>query len=172
MNPIKKFIESNRQSGTTTALIEAMKQTPNSVLIVYNQDRRSYLIKNHKDLAGRIITLWEIQLEKNRGNKYGPIFFDTDAVSCLVTKFPDGYYSSLPTDTVNLLDIKTDGYYSSMPTDGYGSENHTQQLNIKLTKEDMQNIDEVNKSFFYNEISKSTLGRILIRKGIEFFNKK
>lgn len=45
------------------------------------------------------------------------------------------------------------------------------QLNIKLTEEDMKNIFEINKVFFENEASNSMLGRILIRKGITFYQK-
>lgn len=53
--------------------------------------------------------------------------------------------------------------------DGYG--NHVKQLNIKLTEKDISTIKEINKEFFDNEISDSTLGRILLRRGIKSFNK-
>jgi hypothetical protein len=60
--------------------------------------------------------------------------------------------------------INNDGYASR---DGY--EKHDNQLNVKLTDEDMLAIDEINKEVFDNEISDSTLGRILIRRGIKTF---
>ena len=58
-----------------------------------------------------------------------------------------------------------DGYYPL--TDGYNRLD--KQINIKLSKEDFQAIEEINQHFFENEITTSNLGRILIRKGIQFF---
>ena len=60
----------------------------------------------------------------------------------------------------------TDGYTPAVFSDGY---QHSFQLNVKLTGDDMQDIMDVNKEFFDNEITNSTLGRILLRRGIKTF---
>lgn len=69
--------------------------------------------------------------------------------------------------------INLDGYHGY--SDGYqvvGPRSYYEhQLNIKLTEEDMKQILEINKVFFENEASNSMLGRILIRKGIAFYQK-
>ena len=71
--------------------------------------------------------------------------------------------------------MQTDGYYNE---DGYFPQNYSwgeswgkkdQQLNIKLSAEDMFALNEINEDFFYKEIPNSTLGRILIRRGIKYF---
>lgn len=59
-----------------------------------------------------------------------------------------------------------DGYAPAISSDGY---HHTFQINIKLTDEDMRHIININQKFFDNEITNSTLSRILLRKGIKYF---
>jgi len=61
-----------------------------------------------------------------------------------------------------------DGYWSSSHQDGYVKE----QLNVKLSEQDMEQIREINREFFENEASNSMLGRILIRKGIKFYQER
>lgn len=56
-------------------------------------------------------------------------------------------------------------------TDGYVSGKHTVQLNVKLTKEDEVDVKNINADFFEGEASNSMLGRILLRKGIQFYKK-
>lgn len=58
-----------------------------------------------------------------------------------------------------------DGYWTPSNQDGYVKE----QLNVKLTELDMLQIKEINNNFFENEASNSMLGRILIRKGIQWY---
>lgn len=55
-------------------------------------------------------------------------------------------------------------------TDGYSSKN-TKQMNIKMTEEDAKDIAEINQLFFEGEAPNSMLGRILLRKGIQFYKK-
>jgi len=109
--------------------------------------------------------------------------------------FTDGYHGLM--DGYGYVDGYQDGYYdgycdgySDGYTDGYNfiscyisgevvlrqpvqniRQGYEHQLNIKLTEEDMKNILEINKVFFENEASNSMLGRILIRKGITFYQK-
>lgn len=66
----------------------------------------------------------------------------------------------------NVITITNDGYYSFPTHDGYTYE---YQLNIKLTATDMVDIRDINKEFFEDEITNSTLGRILLRRGIKTF---
>lgn len=76
----------------------------------------------------------------------------------MVNIFLDGYTN---------LDGYIDGYNYAIGPRSY----YEHQLNIKLTEEDMKQILEINKVFFENEASNSMLGRILIRKGIAFYQK-
>lgn len=64
------------------------------------------------------------------------------------------------------FNITIDGYAPALYFDGY---QHGHQLNIKLTSNDMKDIMDINQEFFDNEITNSTLGRILLRKGIKSF---
>lgn len=48
---------------------------------------------------------------------------------------------------------------------------HDHQLNMRLTGEDMQKIMDINREFFDNEITNSTLARILLKLGIKAFRK-
>lgn len=66
----------------------------------------------------------------------------------------------------NVVYSNTNDGYAGFPKDGYACE---YQLNIKLTSQDMFDINEINKEFFESEITNSTLGRILLRKGIKTF---
>lgn len=47
----------------------------------------------------------------------------------------------------------------------------THQVNIKLTNEDMERLEKINSEHFTGEASNSMLGRILIRKGMEWYEK-
>lgn len=64
--------------------------------------------------------------------------------------------------------INPDGYGRVSNMDGYNTE-CKHQLNVKLTEEDVVHLAEINKNFFENEAPNSMLGRILIRKGIQFY---
>lgn len=67
------------------------------------------------------------------------------------------------------VNVVMDGYcLDGYQKDGYASA-VTNQLNIRLTDEDMVQIKKINKEFFEDEASNSMIGRILIRKGIQFF---
>lgn len=62
----------------------------------------------------------------------------------------------------------TDGYKL---TDGYGStDGYSHQINIRLNDNDYVNFEAINKYFFEGEASNSMLGRILVKKGINFYN--
>jgi hypothetical protein len=52
------------------------------------------------------------------------------------------------------------------------SKEHTNQLNVKLTDNDVKDLDELNKKFFANEATYSMLGRLLIRQGIKFYKEQ
>lgn len=82
----------------------------------------------------------------------------------------DGYWveSGVLLDGYNV----TDGYVSNLQYFAVGPRPiYTNQLNIKLTEEDIKHMAEINKEFFENEASNSMLGRILLRKGIAFYTK-
>lgn len=70
------------------------------------------------------------------------------------------------------LTITADGGITihALEGDGYSGKN-TKQMNIKMTEEDAKDIAEINQLFFEGEAPNSMLGRILLRKGIQFYKK-
>jgi hypothetical protein len=67
----------------------------------------------------------------------------------------------------------SDGYGKRFPghpgfpaNDGY---TYTYQLNIRVSASDLEDINNINEEFFENEITNSTLGRILLRRGIKTY---
>lgn len=142
----KRFIESMRQSGTTAALVKSAKET-GGYIIVANEEMKQKILKDHPELSGQIGTLYDISQRKFDNVAKGPIFFDTDAVMGLT----NSSYTQKTSTEVN--------------------EAPKNQLNVKLNDQDIRNIVQINKDFFEEEASNSMLGRILIRKGIAFYNK-
>lgn len=53
--------------------------------------------------------------------------------------------------------------------DGYGDKVFSHQINIKLTASDYALLQKINKEYFEDECSNSTIGRILLKKGFSFF---
>lgn len=143
-----------RQSGTTSALVKLAKQT-GGYIIVSKNDMRQLILRNHPDLKEQIFTLREISSGKYIGLPKKPIFFDTDAVYSIVAVQSDSYIS-------NTHEI----YHNK---DGYEQSLKEYQVNVKLTEVDAKNISDINKHFFEGEAGNSMLGRVLIRKGIRFY---
>jgi hypothetical protein len=163
MNAFKRLIEANRQMGTSTALIQTVKNV-GGYLIVSNYDNKNRKLKLYPELKGHIFTCQEIERGSCLGAEPGPIFFDTDAIWGLITR-----KEALDTKpTVIMLSENTDDGYRNTD-DGYSK--NSEQLNIKLSKEDMQNVKDINAEFFEGEASSSMMGRILLRKGIQFYKK-
>ena len=59
-----------------------------------------------------------------------------------------------------------DGYTTQILEDGYC---YTRQLNIRITNEDLEAIKHINNTLFEGECTNSMLGRMLIRKGIQWY---
>jgi hypothetical protein len=225
---VREFIESNRQTGTTTSLVNLVREN-NGWLIVGTLQRKIGLQKQFPEIKENILSISELTQQK-RGWVKRKIFFDTDAVCYLNTQLKvqtidNGYVSTIAingqTTSISIdFDAKTitqhtcsrpqDGYVSrekeieaylrknraaqdkiekiqaivgtpeeslanlksvdgyARAFDGYGN---NKQLNIKLTEEDMKEINEINKLFFENEASLSMLGRIILRKGFQAYKK-
>lgn len=68
----------------------------------------------------------------------------------------------------NYIVGKLDGYSSPTSSDGYSYE---QQISIRLTNDDILAIKEINDFFFEGELTNSTIGRVLIRKGVQWYKK-
>jgi hypothetical protein len=174
MNAFKRLIEGNRRAGTSTALIKTVKEV-GGYLIVGNMNSKHDKLKINPELAPHIFTYYEVEQGKCLGVEPGPIFFDTDCVWQLITKkekmeqkpeiiresyLSDGYQLDINTALRNIeLGLGLDGYKNS------------KQINVKLTEDDVGNIDNINRDFFENEASNSMMGRILLRKGIQFYKK-
>jgi len=160
MHYIKEFIEANRQTGTTTALVKAVRET-NGYLITGNYEMKWKLLKQYPDIKERILALSDLESYHWKGSPKGPVFFDTEAIP----------YRQTSTDCYKPASKALDGY--SITTDGYkdGYSLNTRQINVKLTEDDVKDVNDINKSFFENEASNSMIGRILLRKGIAFYKK-
>lgn len=223
LHAFKQYIESNRRSGTTTALVKIAKECHGDI-VVATIDAKQRLIKEFGMSKEHVYTCSEIADGQFRGRKMSAIFFDTDAVWQLITKKEDleqkpvivkpctscgwdGYsqpeetpryarsdyngsndpnFKYPPTgekyqtpqisitnccfDGYNGLYLDTKGGLNISLGDGYAG-NYTKQINVKLTEEDNKEIHDINGDFFEGEASNSMMGRILLRKGIQFYKK-
>lgn len=178
---IKNFIEKNRQTGTTTQLIKLIRSN-HGYLIVANQGRKELLLKDNPDLVNNIITVHDIKNDKCVGLDAKPIFFDTDAICVIINTC-----KSAPENTVSYVEVDSSFAKGNRPTfadieawkevfedaakdkDFFVITHNNRQLNVKLTDDDTADIAAINKKFFEDEASNSMLGRILIRKGIQFY---
>jgi hypothetical protein len=158
-HPFKKLIEANRQTGTTTALIRAVRETK-GYLIVGNEYIKKAKLSDNKDLVGHIFSIHEVETGKLYGLVPGTLFFDTDAIWLL-------------TNTIDRSQIG-DGYsppkIEAINEDGYAAK-CDKQINVKLTDEDIQTIKGINADFFENEASSSMLARCILRRGFQFYKK-
>lgn len=59
----------------------------------------------------------------------------------------------------------TDGY--QFLNDGYNI--CSQQLNVRLSEKDIEEINTINNTLFEGECTNSMMGRILIRKGLQWY---
>lgn len=142
MNDVAQFIEQNRQTGSTTALINLISKE-GGYLIVGKQQTADLLIRQHPLLKKQIFSLINLR----PGMTKMKVFFDTDAVAYISNK------------SFQLPAIKIE------------TEILTKQINVKLTEDDVKSIDDINLSFFEGEATNSMIGRILLRKGIQFYQK-
>jgi hypothetical protein len=161
-------------SNSTEYLIKLVKET-GGYLIVSNENIKKIISKENPKITDQIITYEYIERKKydlNLDLQSKPLFFDNTAIM----KFILDQYAK---GQINTPQLQPDGYHIAgnfgivSNQDGYQLTNqeYKQQLNVKLTDEDMKIIKEINKDFFENEASNSMLGRILVRKGIAFYKK-
>lgn len=146
---VRDFIEHNRQTGTTTALIDAVDRHGGFIVVGF-QEEATRIKKEKPFLNGRVFTLQELNSDKWRGKTSGPVFFDTTAVIQLIPTLLDGYQAA---------DVNADGYQPKYPV----------QFNMRLTKENKEEINWINDHFYEGEMSDSNIGRILVKKGIQWY---
>lgn len=79
MHPIKRFIERNRQTGTTTALVDLITRV-GGYLVVAKQATKMQILKTNPQLADQIITAYEAGSNLPIGKEKNKVFFDTDIV--------------------------------------------------------------------------------------------
>lgn len=73
---LKDLLETNRRSGSTTALVEASNQNPDSVLIVHTESMRQDLIQGYGADPKRV----RVAGRDHRGFRFGPILVDNVVV--------------------------------------------------------------------------------------------
>lgn len=186
----KQYIEANCQNNTT-ALVKIAKETHGDI-VVSSRETKLKLINHYGMSTEHVYTCAEINEGAWKGRKISPIFFDTDVIWELISiqqsiKAPvvyapcsncgyDGYtkFSEIEKSRKEKLEKITGTAEWRMnkmaEIDGYASK-RDQQINVKLTDEDLRDIDNINAHFFEGEASRSMLGRIILRKGIQFYKK-
>ena len=171
---LSKFIEQNRQAGTTTALLKLAIET-NGYLIVSKHDIRNHLYNKMNDndrLSCRIIPLDELKSVSFRdiNMKKAPVYFDTDVVLMIHNNVMNNVCNNI-TVTDDGIKIDSDKSITITGNTILDKENSQfdKQINVKLTDNDMKEINFINNNFFENEASNSMIGRILLRKGIAYF---
>ena len=84
----KNLIETNRQTGTTTALIacvlECIKRVENSYLIVSNRSIANNIKNNYPLITNNVVTLSQMATF-GIGSDKAKLFFDTDSVLSLLS---------------------------------------------------------------------------------------
>lgn len=163
-------IGKRRMTGNTTALANAAIAS-GAFLVVANYQQRINVIKRFPELNGRVFSLSRLEVEM-RGVKAAPILFDNEVIHQLcsepkqeeMVENADGSISYLINSFINQEDIKNlTGKISKEPV--------KQQLNVKLTETDVQELAEINDSFFEGEATNSMIGRLVLRKGIAAYKK-
>lgn len=187
---VKNLIDVNRQLGSTSLLLGAMYSSPNAILVVGNLSQKHALGKSHRLLSDRILTVSQIKGGGHRGMR-GPLLFDTTAIISLIKPEKEKVVPDNLSITKNSLSDAleqlvaynkanfpnaADGYVLSTDfktfthEDGYVVKND-KQLNVKMTEEDLKDIQNINRDFFEGEATNSMLGRVLLRKGIQFYKR-
>ncbi len=84
---MKSFIESNRQTGSTTALVKAVMET-DGILVVGNLGIKSAILKNHRELKdSNVVTCGQINRGLLKGVKRpAAIFFDATAILEIINR--------------------------------------------------------------------------------------
>lgn len=85
MNAIQTFLEQNRQTGSTTSLIQLIRQT-NGLLVVSSRDVAHCISRKHPDIKNNIITVSDIETGKTRGMAARQIFIDGTAIQYITKK--------------------------------------------------------------------------------------
>ena len=82
---MRSFIESNRQAGSTTALVKAVIET-NGILVVGSMGCKSAILKNHRELKdSNVVTYHQIERGLLKGIKRpAAIFFDATAILAML----------------------------------------------------------------------------------------
>jgi hypothetical protein len=84
MHHYSKFIECNRQMGSTTELVKAALGV-DGYIVVHNYSMKKTILKAHPTLKGeRVLTLNDIRNMTYAGRDSRPIFIDA-ACLCLLT---------------------------------------------------------------------------------------
>lgn len=193
----KQYIENNRQTGTTTALVKIAIEVKGDI-VVGNMNDKNRLLKQYPELhQEHVYTCAEINNLTWNGHKPSPIFFDTDAIWQLLTnvqRAPPLPWSKSPVVIENctfanpnekvILSSEADGTATiaggitmkgnviidgSLTVNDNKDHKNDEQLNIKLTKTDDADIEQIRTDFFEGEASRSMVGRFLIRKGIRWY---
>lgn len=168
---LKQFIEANRQTGSTQALIENIIDG-GGYLVVANQAARHIILTRHPQLQDQILTIEEIQVGKARGISNSRVFFDTPVLMSysLVENSPLVQENIDKFECRNLHHIAHPEATEALNEEKGSRDSKEFQINVKLTEKDNSEIQAINKAIFAGEASGSMLGRLLMKKGMEFYS--
>jgi len=192
---MKDFIDRNRQTGSTSALIKAAIET-NGYLVVGNLASKQAILRNHRELnKNNVFTCSEIERSNYRGRLPGAVFFDATAIIEMQSRAEMTVEKKQPLTLIKvggnptpedlnnwremLSDCSVDPDFKIFSHQSIEIEqipyktkqDHKYQLNIKLTDEDVKDMEEINKDFFDGEANDSMMGRIILRKGMAVYRK-
>lgn len=147
--PIRKFIEANRQTGSTTTLVKTVIQE-DGILVVSHSQMKNRLLEKHNDIGLRdhhVYTTFELSTLSGfpTGKK---VFVDTDVVFSL-TPAPEGIETSKPKN--DKLEF---------------------QLNVRLTGRDLERLKLLNDAKFDGEASDALVARQALRRGMDEIEKE
>lgn len=114
LNTLLLYLEtSGRKKGSTTTLVSALKNNPNSFLVVSNHKLKEHICKTHNLHKHRVLTVHQF-IRISRFKLSGPLLFDSDVVIQILSwvlkdKKPKDIYNEHISNNINDIHISNDG---------------------------------------------------------------
>lgn len=142
---LRDFIEHNRQTGSTTIAIEsALKH--GAYYIVTNYSQKQLYNKKHPHL--KIFTVTELESERFVGYDKCPVIIDPSVIYQLCCGLE---------------------YTAKHPVDITINQPLNNQVNVKLSDDQLNSVKELNNEIFEGTASLSNIVRLLIVKGLKYY---
>lgn len=104
---------SGRKKGTTTTLVNALKNNPNSFLVVSNSKLKGHICKTYNLHKHRVLSVHQF-IRISRFKLPGPLLFDSDVIIEILSwvlkdKKPKDIYNEHISNNINGIHISNDG---------------------------------------------------------------